>query len=86
MDEWVELLSRKRMPIIAGPLIDLTEGEVPDWMYIWEHDFDTLRELAYEYVQKVVHALSQGGGGLERRARGCTPTAFSRSASSRSSS
>jgi hypothetical protein len=54
IDEWAELLARKRMPIIAGPLIDLTEGEVPDWMYIWEHDFDTLRELAYEYVQKVV--------------------------------
>jgi hypothetical protein len=54
LDEWVELLSRRRMPIIAGPLVDLTEGQVPDWMYIWEHDFDTLRELAYEYVQKVL--------------------------------
>jgi Glycosyl hydrolase family 10 len=54
MDEWVELLTRKRVPIVAGPLIDLTEGHVPDWMYIWEHDFDTLRDLAYEYVQRVV--------------------------------
>jgi hypothetical protein len=54
VDEWVDLLSRKRVPMIAGPLVDLTEGEVPDWMYIWEHDFDTMRELAYEYVQKVV--------------------------------
>jgi hypothetical protein len=54
LDEWVELLTRKRMPIVAGPLIDLTDGHVPDWMYIWEHDFDTLRELAYEYVQRVV--------------------------------
>jgi hypothetical protein len=24
-------------------------------MFIWEHDFDTLRELAYEFVQRVVH-------------------------------
>lgn len=55
VDEWVELLTKKRMPIIAGPLIDLTEGEVPDWMFLWEHDFDSLREMAYEYVQKVVH-------------------------------
>jgi hypothetical protein len=54
IDEWVELLSRKRIPIVAGPLINLSEGEVPDWMFIWEHDYDTLRELAYEYVQKVV--------------------------------
>lgn len=54
VDEWAELLARKRVPIIAGPVIDLTEGEVPDWMYIWEHDFDTLRELAYEQVQRIV--------------------------------
>jgi hypothetical protein len=54
VDEWVELLTRKRTPIVAGPLIDLTDGSVPDWMYIWEHDFDTLRELTYEYVQRVV--------------------------------
>src|SRR5215217_7047555 len=33
----------------------LDEGQVPDWLFIWEHDFDTLRELAYEFVQKVVH-------------------------------
>jgi hypothetical protein len=54
VDEWVEFLTRKRIPIIAGPLIDLTDGEVPDWMFIWEHDFDSLREMAYEFVQKVV--------------------------------
>ncbi len=55
VDEWVDLLARKRVPIIAGPLIDLSDNEVPDWMFIWEHDFETLRELAYEFVQKVVH-------------------------------
>ncbi|MGA2583002.1 MAG: endo-1,4-beta-xylanase [Tepidisphaeraceae bacterium] len=53
-DEWVEALAKKRLPIVGGPLIDFTEGEVPDWLFIWEHDFDTIRELAYEYVQKVV--------------------------------
>jgi len=55
VDEWVEQLSRKRIPIIAGPLVDLSDGGMPDWSFIWEHDFDTLRELAYEFVQKVVH-------------------------------
>src|SRR5688572_6433081 len=54
LDDWVEMLAKKRVPIIAGPLIDLSEAGVPDWMFIWEHDFDTLRELAYEFVQKIV--------------------------------
>lgn len=54
VDEWVEWLSKKRLPIIAGPLIQLDETNLPDWMFIWEHDFDSVRELAYEYVQKIV--------------------------------
>jgi hypothetical protein len=54
LDEWVELLARKRILVIAGPLVDLADGQVPDWLYIWEHDFETLRDLAYEFVRKVV--------------------------------
>jgi hypothetical protein len=53
MDHWVETLALRRVPIIAGPLVDLNHA--PDWLFVWEHDFDTLRELAYEYVQKVLH-------------------------------
>lgn len=53
LDQWVEGLYAKRVPIIAGPIIDLNHA--PDWLFVWEHDFDTLRELAYEFVQKVVH-------------------------------
>ncbi|HEY0007990.1 MAG TPA: endo-1,4-beta-xylanase, partial [Tepidisphaeraceae bacterium] len=54
LDDWIEFFARKRMIVIAGPLIDLSEDQVPDWAYIWEHDFETLRDLAYEYVRKVV--------------------------------
>ncbi len=60
LDEWIELAGRKRVPVIAGPLIHLGDGHVPDWMFIWEHDFDTLRELAYEYVQKIVSRYRKG--------------------------
>ncbi len=52
LDEWIEQFSRKRILIIAGPLIDPQRGAVPDWLFIWEHDFDMPRELAYEFVQK----------------------------------
>src|SRR5947207_364767 len=62
VDEWVEMLARKRVPIIAGPLVSLDEGMIPDWMFIWEHDFDTLREMAYEFVQKVVQRYRRAIG------------------------
>lgn len=54
LDEWVEALAKKRMLVIAGPLIELSNESVPDWLYIWEHDFDTLRDLAYDFVRKIV--------------------------------
>src|SRR4051812_35110852 len=54
LDEWVELLSKRRVPTIAGPLVRLDDAQVPDWTVIWEHDFDMLRDMAYEYVQKIV--------------------------------
>ena len=40
---------------------------MPDWMFIWEHDFDTLREMAYEFVQKVVQRYRRAVGGVEYR-------------------
>jgi len=43
-------------------LISLGENDVPDWMFIWEHDFETLRELAYEYVQRVVQRYRKAAG------------------------
>ena len=54
LDDWVEMLGKRRVPVIAGPLVRLDDGQVPDWMVIWEHDFDMLRDMAYEYVQKIV--------------------------------
>jgi hypothetical protein len=62
VDEWIETLNRKRVPVIGGPLIRLAESDVPDWMFIWEHDYETLRQMAYEYVQKVVHRYRKGVG------------------------
>lgn len=53
-DEWIDQLHKKKIPLIAGPIITLEDDKVPDWLFIWEHDFDTLRDLAYEYVQKIV--------------------------------
>jgi hypothetical protein len=54
LDEWIEFLSRRRIPIVAGPLIELNEAAMPDWAYIWEHDFDVLRDLMVDFVRKMI--------------------------------
>jgi hypothetical protein len=77
VDEWIEFLSKKRTPIIAGPLISLGEYDVPEWMFVFEHDFDTLRELAYEYVQKTVQRYRRAVGAWNVAAGLHTNAAFS---------
>lgn len=54
VDNWAEAMSKKRLPLIAGPLVNFDEEELPEWMFIWENDFETVRELAFEHVQRVV--------------------------------
>jgi hypothetical protein len=53
-DNWIEALNRRRVPIIAGPVINFDEADLPDWIAIWANDFDAVRELAYERVHRVV--------------------------------
>ncbi len=53
-DEWVEWLTQRRMPIKAGPLVSFDERHLPDWLYIYEHDYDAVREFVYHHVCAVV--------------------------------
>jgi hypothetical protein len=54
-DEWMDFLRRVRMPIVAGPLVQFREESIPDWLYIWEHDYETVRDLLYEHLDRVVN-------------------------------
>lgn len=54
-DRWIEWAVRTaKLPVVGGPLIDLASRSVPKWLYIWEHDYRTLREFAYEHIKRVV--------------------------------
>lgn len=54
VDAWVNWAARTRKPIHAGPLLSFDQGHVPEWLYIWEHDYDALRELIFEHIKRVV--------------------------------
>ena len=54
-DNWFEWAARARLPVTAGPIISFEPHMLPDWLYIWEHDFDTLRDLIYEHIETVVN-------------------------------
>jgi hypothetical protein len=54
IDRWMEWAHQENKPIIAGPLLDFGKDALPDWMHVWQHDYDTCRDLAYDYMEKVV--------------------------------
>lgn len=54
-DRWIEWAVRTvKMSVVAGPIVDFRPQCVPEWLYIWEHDYETLRELVYEHVKNIV--------------------------------
>lgn len=58
-DTWIEALAKDRVPIKGVSLLSFHEKQVPDWLYIWEHDFDTIRDLAFEHVRRVINRYGQ---------------------------
>lgn len=54
-DRWIEwAIKTARLPVVAGPLLDLHPRSVPEWIYIWEHDYETLRDMIFEHVKTLL--------------------------------
>jgi len=54
-DRWIEWAVRSaRVPVVAGPILDLRPSAVPEFLYIWENDYETFREMVAEHVQQIV--------------------------------
>ncbi|MBI4580130.1 MAG: endo-1,4-beta-xylanase [Planctomycetes bacterium] len=53
-DSWVEWLTRNRVPVHAGPLVAFNEAQLPDWLAMYETDFETVRNMIFDHVRRVV--------------------------------
>ncbi len=54
IDRWVAWAAKEQVPVMLGPLLDFSRKAIPRWMYVWQHDFSTCRDLVYEQVERVV--------------------------------
>jgi len=59
LDTWIELLTKARMPVKGSALLCFADRHVPDWVHVWEHDFDTIRDLVFEHVRRVINRYGQ---------------------------
>jgi len=54
VDAWVNWAARSARRVHAGPLLSFEPKHLPEWLYIWEHDYEALRDLTYEHIQRIV--------------------------------
>jgi hypothetical protein len=54
VDQCITTLARKKVVIGAGPLLRFTRDHLPDWLLRSGLGFEKMRELAYQFVSKVV--------------------------------
>ena len=54
IDGWAEWAYRNRMPILAGPLVSFDPACSPDWLTVMEHDYESVRDILYEHVERLV--------------------------------
>jgi hypothetical protein len=61
-EAWVQAARKANLGVTAGPLLNFGVRFVPDWMYIWENDFETIFEYAQEHVRKTVKRFGEKVG------------------------
>jgi hypothetical protein len=54
LDHWCEWAVKQRLPVIVGPLVAFTPQTAPQWLSVWQNDYDTVRDLLYEHVEAMV--------------------------------
>ena len=55
IDRWLEWAGNEGKPCVLGPLLDFSKQALPKWMYVWQHDYSTCRDLVYEQVERIVN-------------------------------
>lgn len=53
-DALIQGLTRGGLTVWGGPLLSFGVQSVPDWMYIWENDYEAVAEFAREHVRRTV--------------------------------
>ncbi len=62
VDDWVNWAVANHCPIHAGPLVSFDPADIPEWLYLWEHDYESLRDMIYEHIQQVVQRYERKVG------------------------
>ena len=81
-DQQIEWCRKHKLKVLAGPLLMLDPAALPDWLYLFEDDFESVLDFASALVRAGRRALP----GQSRRLDLCGPGQYGRSPLARASS
>ena len=58
--------SKSGKPIVAGPLLDFSKRAVPEWMYVWQNDYERISNPA-ELAQSATSPRGVSGPGAVKK-------------------
>jgi GH35 family endo-1,4-beta-xylanase len=53
-DRQIAACKEHGLTVCAGPLLRVDAGGLPDWLYIWEGDFNSILSFVTEFIEKAV--------------------------------
>ena len=53
-DEQIQWCLDAGFRIVGGPLLQLGDRDVPDWLYLWEDDFDQVQSYVVQHIRSTV--------------------------------
>lgn len=53
-DGWIQWLEAKGIGVKGGELVRFSEPYLPDWVWIWENDFESIRDYVFDHVERCV--------------------------------
>ena len=56
-EQQLEWCQQNGLKVCGGPLLQVDPAGIPDWLYLWEGDFDNILTFVLDYVKDVVTRL-----------------------------
>ncbi|HVA49167.1 MAG TPA: hypothetical protein VNH11_22580 [Pirellulales bacterium] len=53
-DQQIAACQENKLTVCAGPLVQLDAGGIPDWLYLWEDDFNSILSFVTDFAEKAV--------------------------------
>lgn len=53
-DRWMKTCRKAKAAVRGGPVLNFGVQSVPDWMHVWENDYDVIAGFAREHVRRTV--------------------------------